>query len=331
MESNEEKITRLEATIRTMTNDIATMKDDFNTRIEALHQLINDYDTKTVVNVEKLNKDLSNIANKQTPTDTTATTRSNTVELPMPTFEGNEQTDHPKRFLRNLNTYLIHKKIAEDDKMIVIENCLKGKAAKWFTMVKDATCNIENFKDLFLKNFFSENKQWSIFIKCTEAGKATTKGNYQEHFHKWMDELKYLDSPKIAEEQAINLVIKHFPIAIQAYIQNTEKTFLKIWEKLGEIDEKDQQVDPSPKQKTTYTYHQNRNTNQTPHTQSYGRQNFQNDRKNAEKTVNQITIVQDQAKNSEEETDDEMPQNWTRETGEDQPPSLNPTDPEYTE
>lgn len=32
-----------------------------------------------------------------------------------------------------------------------------------------------------------------------------------------MDELKYLDSPKVTEEQAINLIVKHFSIAIQVF------------------------------------------------------------------------------------------------------------------
>lgn len=50
-----------------------------------------------------------------------------------------------------------------------------------------------------------------------------------------MSELKLLESPKIEEEQAIKLVTKHFPIEVQTYIQSaTNKTFLKIWEKLGE-------------------------------------------------------------------------------------------------
>lgn len=44
-----------------------------------------------------------------------------------------------------------------------------------------------------------------------------------------MDELKYLDSPKIDEIQAINLITKHFPIAIRAFIQTaSEKKFFNI-------------------------------------------------------------------------------------------------------
>lgn len=137
---------------------------------------------------------------------------------------------------------------------------MKGKAAKWFGMVKDATPNVYKFRSLFLKHIFSEDRQWDIFIRCKEAGKKPIDGNFQEHFHFWMAELKYLDSPKINETQAINLMTKHFPIAIQAYIQTTlEKKFLTIWEKLGELEN---------------NYNKQNNTIQQNHTNKHSNNNL---------------------------------------------------------
>lgn len=53
-----------------------------------------------------------------------------------------------------------------------------------------------------------------------------------------MNELKHLDTPKIPEKQVTNLVTKHFPIAVQAFLQSwTEKNFLCIWEMLDEIED----------------------------------------------------------------------------------------------
>lgn len=183
------------------------------------------------------------------------------IDLVIPIFEGDIENEHPKKFLRSLNTYIKHKKCLDEEKMVVIENCLKEKAAKWFSMIKDAALNEANFTEMFLKYLFSEKIQWSIFIKCTEAGKTPIKENYQEHFHHWMDELKYLDSPKMNENQAINLITKHFPLAVQAYIQNADKNFLSIWEKLGEIENT-----PQGKEETTdtrlkynHTFKQNQN------------------------------------------------------------------------
>lgn len=155
--------------------------------------------------------------------------------ISIPTFFGNTRDPHPKRFLTEVEKYLTVRKIGEEDKMIVIENMLKGKAAQWYSMMKYASPNVEKFKDLFLNQYFSESHQWEIFIQCTEAGKKTVRTGFQEHFHHWMIQLKHLNMPKMKEEQATNLFIKHFPISIQAYVQNcTEKSsyqYGRSWER----------------------------------------------------------------------------------------------------
>lgn len=204
----------------------------------------------------------------------------NTVDITAPTFSGDLKEEHPKQFLKDMHNYLEHKQITTNkEKLIVIENNLRGKAAKWHSMIKDAALDEVTFSELFLKHFFSENHQWDIFIKCTEAGKKPIKKDFQEHFHHWMAELKYLDSPKMNEEQAINLITKHFPISIQAYIQTTnERKFLPIWEKLGELENSVKQEEElirhnekHPKQ----TYPRQNNTyNRVPY--STGNQNFKN-------------------------------------------------------
>lgn len=86
-----------------------------------------------------------------------------------------------------------------------------------------------------------------------------------------MAELKYLDSPKMNEEQAINLITKHFHIAIQAYIQFTkEKKFLPIWEKLGELEtnkhsEEDTIKQNEDTQRQTFYRHNNEDNNRPPY------------------------------------------------------------------
>lgn len=104
-------------------------------------------------------------------------------------------------------------------------------------MIRDAAPDLSAFKQLFLKHFFSDKRQWDIFIACTEDGKKPIESGFQAHFYKWMNELKHLYTLKITEEQGINLVLKHFPLAIQAFIENgSEKKFLNIWEKLDEME-----------------------------------------------------------------------------------------------
>ena len=237
----EKKIETLEDTVQQLQGKLETMENQY----EVLRQLINDTDTKILVTTARQEKDIQNLQTNVTSLQTTKndgvfvnTSTRSMVDITAPTFSGESKTEHPKQFLKEIHTYLEHKQITtRKEKMIVIENNLRGKAAKWYTMIKDAALDEVTFNELFLKHFFSENHQWDIFIKCTEAGKKPIKKEFQEHFHHWMAELKHLDSPKMNEEQAINLITKHFPIAIQAYIQTTkEKKFLPIWEKLGELE-----------------------------------------------------------------------------------------------
>jgi len=51
---------------------------------------------------------------------------------------------------------------------------------------------------------------------------------------------KHLDSPKMNEEQAINLITKHFPIAIQAFIQTTKENKFYLYGKIIKITKRNQ-------------------------------------------------------------------------------------------
>lgn len=100
-------------------------------------------------------------------------------------------------------------------------------------------CNTKriNIQRTFIeKLLLRHHKQCEIFIRSIEVGKNSIKQIFQEYFHFWIAELIYLKSPKIEEEQTINLITKYFPIAVQAYIQTQIKKFLNIWGKLGELE-----------------------------------------------------------------------------------------------
>ncbi|KAF0721414.1 AP2/ERF domain-containing protein PFD0985w-like [Aphis craccivora] len=271
----EEKITALENTTQQLQKKKGTMENQY----EMLRQLINDTDTKLLVATARQEKDIQTLQTSVTSLQNIKnngniinTITKSAVDIIAPIFSGESKEEHPKQFLKDIHNYLEHKQItASREKMIVIENNLRGKASKWYTMIKDAALDEETFRELFLKHFFSENHQWEIFIKCTEAGKKPIKKDFQEHFHHWMAELKHLDSPKMNEEQAINLITKHFPIAIQAYIQTTkEKKFLPIWEKLGELENnKNHEEEPIKQNNQTQQFASRYNMQQQPRNFNY--------------------------------------------------------------
>ncbi|XP_050059987.1 uncharacterized protein LOC126551203 [Aphis gossypii] len=279
----EGKVAALEKTTQQLHKKLEMMENQY----EALRQLINDTDTKLLVTTARQEKDIQTLQTNVTSLQNTKndgnvinTITRSTVDITAPTFSGESKTEHPKQFLKDMYNYLDHKQItARREKMIVIENNLRGKASKWYTMIKDAALDEVTFSELFLKHFFSENHQWEIFIKCTEAGKKPIKKDFQEHFHHWMAELKHLNSPKMNEEQAINLITKHFPIAIQAYIQTTkEKKCLPIWEKLGELENNKNHEEEPIKQNENTTKQTNFRQNNTYNRMPYqtNNQNYNN-------------------------------------------------------
>ncbi|CAI6348600.1 unnamed protein product [Macrosiphum euphorbiae] len=297
----EDMMQLLQEKVNTQNTALENLTRELRDATDIIKQLINDTDTKITIEAARRERDIQLV---KTASQDNASTRASNIELTMPTFSG-EPSEHPKQFLKNLNSYLLHKHITQVDRIITIENCMRGKAAKWFTMIKDLAPNEDTFKTLFLKHFFSEDRQWDIFIKCTEAGKKPISNNFQEHFHYWMTELKHLDSPKMDELQAINLITKHFPIAIQAYIQTTqEKKFLNIWEKLGELENNynkqnntDQQI-TNNKQPFTSRYTRTNDNQTQPFTSRYGNTNGNNSQQVRDRYAHTGSIQQNSTQQS---------------------------------
>jgi hypothetical protein len=235
--------------------------------------------------------------------------RSEKIEMPMPLFFGNQRDIHPKKYLIEIEKYLKLKKIEGDDQIIIIENSLRNKASSWYAMMKFASPTLEVLKGLFLKQYFSENHQWEMFIQCTEAGKKTIQYGYQEHFHHWMTELKYLDMPRLEEEQAINLIMKHFPISVPAYIQNcTEKMFIPIWEKLGEVEPKVRTENIRTENNRNGIFRTENRYDKNEKTDRKGVENRRNEK--PEKRMNQIAVVKDGSDEENISDDESKNEEW---------------------
>lgn len=95
----------------------------------------------TSIKMEKekssINNELRSVSNGKTGDQP----KVNLIDISIPAFEGTEKGEHPKKFIKDVKTYMQHKIIAEEEILLLLENGLKGKAAKWFTTVKDVTRN----------------------------------------------------------------------------------------------------------------------------------------------------------------------------------------------
>jgi len=261
----EQNVMGLKSQNEELRNIIMELKEQMMT-FNAIKQQINETDNRIIIESAKRETEIKALREeieevKKRSIHGSKGTNQEKIEIQVPIFYGGEHGIHPKQFIRDLEMYMERKEIPIEDEKFIISNSMKGNAASWFSMIRDAAPNMATFKPLFLKHFFSDKKQWDIFIQCTEAGKSPIESGFQTHFHKWMTELKYLDTPKITEEQGINLVVKHFPIAIQAFIQtSTEKRFLSIWEKLDELE--NYQIKPQNKNLQSHKFQRSNNFQQ---------------------------------------------------------------------
>lgn len=241
MPPKNEKLEEILRLLRELKERMENLEEKTNQMSETnneMNQQLNEVDTKIFVESTKRVKDFEEWK-KQVESDAQKTnaTEKAVVEMVPPNFSGHDSDLHPEQFLRELHTYIERKKATKEDEGIIISNSLKGKSATWYAMIKYAAPDLNTFKQLFLKHFFSDKRQWDIFRACTEAGKRTIESGFQTHFYKWMNELKHLDTPNLTEEQGIHLILKHFPLEIQAYIENgSEKKFMDIWEKLNQLE-----------------------------------------------------------------------------------------------
>lgn len=118
-------------------------------KYEKLKQTINDIGTKyflTSIKMDKRNNNIKKTGKNLSNGKTGDQTKINLIDIPSQIFEETEKGEYPKKFLKDVKMFMQHKNIAEEEILLLLENGLKGKTAKWFTMVKDVIRNIDTFQ-----------------------------------------------------------------------------------------------------------------------------------------------------------------------------------------
>lgn len=85
------------------------------------------------------------------------------TEISKPTFYGNHRDQHPKDFIKELEEYFTMKQIYNDEKLIIVRDCLKGTANSWFSAIKFQFKNYEEFEKVFMEEYWSKEIQMQIW------------------------------------------------------------------------------------------------------------------------------------------------------------------------
>lgn len=84
----------------------------------------------------------------------TATDKTTSIEIALPTFYGNHKDIHPKDFLQQIKDYF---KIKNIKKTILVNESLRHSAANWYDTVRLGITTFENLKNYFIRILAKRN------------------------------------------------------------------------------------------------------------------------------------------------------------------------------
>ena len=73
--------------------------------------------------------------------------------ITLPTYDGNK--GNPAEFLEKIEKYFMRKKIKEEQKLLVVEDALKGRARIRYEARLNPFIDFEHFRHVFLNEFYS--------------------------------------------------------------------------------------------------------------------------------------------------------------------------------
>jgi len=146
--------------------------------------------------------------------------RNQITEMSKPTFFGNNRDQHPKEFLSRLEEYFTIRQILGAERIIVIGDCLKATASQWFSTIRFQLRDYEDFRTLFLEEFWSRSIQMQVWAQCLGINEIPANTNYREHFSCWATKLRHLETPRLSESEIVESIANHYPGYLRAILMS---------------------------------------------------------------------------------------------------------------
>lgn len=193
-----------------------------------------------------------------------------TTDITKPTFYGNRRDQHPRDFINELREYFAIKQIYDEEKLIVVKDCLKSTAGSWFLAIRFQLRNYEEFERVFIDEYWSKEIQIQVWSQCLNVTQIAADIKYREHFMYWATNLRHLEMPYLSEGEIVQNIAGHYPGYLRAILTSLpQKTILNAMKVLG-AEEHRRRVparDNNPR---------NNNDNNPRHNNSYNRPNNTN-------------------------------------------------------
>lgn len=156
------------------------------------------------------------------------------IKISKPTFCGNDRDANPIDFLEGLEEYFKVKQILDDEKLILVNACLKHAASNWYSNVRHMVNNYGDFKRLFTEEYWSSDTQLVTWRQCLALEKIANNLSYREHFVTWWCKLRRIDFHKLTEPEIIRMIAYHYPGCVRVQMltvaEGTVSAVLKLLE-----------------------------------------------------------------------------------------------------
>ena len=132
-------------------------------------------------------------------------------EITLPSFSGEDHEDAAE-FLRDIEQYLLIKRIPENFQAKIISNACIHRAKIWFNAVRGQLNNFNDFRDKFIQEFLSDEMQERA--KETWKAEKYRSGNLVNYFYLRVGEANRFVTP-FTEYQRNRIIVSQLPHDIQ--------------------------------------------------------------------------------------------------------------------
>lgn len=173
-------------------------------------------------------------------------------------------------FIKNFEKYCVRKNIDENQKLIIIEDSLKGISRLWFDTVTVAFRNFEDFKNQFLDKFFSLEARMKVKAEWENRKYRAQDKSFQAYYNEQIKLAKF-SVPKMEPHEVNFIIINQLPQRVRDILSTIEyKDSLKIAQALARLDlSRDDAYDKGTNYQANNSKH-----NQTKNYHSYNNQQY---------------------------------------------------------
>lgn len=130
------------------------------------------------------------------------------VSVALPIYDG--ENGNPVQFVEKLEKYFVRKRTKTEQKLLLVEDALKGRARVWFEARYSPFISFEHFKTIFLNEFYGVEARIKFKSEWASKRFKVADRSLREYFQSQVRAAKYI-SPRMDDYEIHYTIIKQLP------------------------------------------------------------------------------------------------------------------------